>query len=334
MTYEPFYDFRSRYILPGLIKNYEYDTILIGTSMSQNFRPSLINKLYNCKSINLSCPGASAYEQALIFRKASISRNIKRVLVGIDAFAYAGDKKRLRDPNFPMYLYDFTIKYYPKYFLNYEILAKTRKINFSSMFDGLKYQYDLDKVGDAKERNTYSREMVMAAYKNKNFRALHFKKTFLKNSKISFRYNLVSIIEDNPNIDFILFFPPISIIQWIIYAEEGALADQLQFKKNVTQALRGLKNVKLYDLQDVESITHNLDNYKDMSHYSPAINNKTLELIQGDKFLLSDENFIMRQKKLSRQIQEYIKNKLPQFKQDSLKFALIRSRPDSKVGFF
>ena len=46
---DPFFQFRvkdnkymltGRFVSPGLIKNYEYDTLILGSSMTQNFRSS------------------------------------------------------------------------------------------------------------------------------------------------------------------------------------------------------------------------------------------------------------------------------------------------------
>ena len=38
--YEPYYSMQQRYQNPGLARNFPYDTVIIGASMSENFVPS------------------------------------------------------------------------------------------------------------------------------------------------------------------------------------------------------------------------------------------------------------------------------------------------------
>jgi hypothetical protein len=51
-----------------------------------------------------------------------------------------------------------------------------------------------------------------------------------------------------------------------------------------------LSNVELFDFQITKEITHNLNNYKDITHYSQDINYWILEQINKNNFLLNTQN--------------------------------------------
>jgi len=51
------------------------------------------------------------------------------------------------------------------------------------------------------------------------------------------------------------------------------------------------KNVKVYDLQVAKEITHNLDNYTDLSHYSGDINKWIIQQIKNDNYLTDLTDF-------------------------------------------
>ena len=74
LTYavDPFFQFRSRdgqymihqtYCSPGLIKTYDYDTILIGSSMSQNFDMDLFRSELGCNPLKIGIGGMSEDDQ-------------------------------------------------------------------------------------------------------------------------------------------------------------------------------------------------------------------------------------------------------------------------------
>jgi len=64
--YKPVFSKQQRYQNPGLVKNYKYDTIIIGSSMSENNVPSYLNAKMEVNALKLSIMGSSAKEQYII----------------------------------------------------------------------------------------------------------------------------------------------------------------------------------------------------------------------------------------------------------------------------
>ena len=58
----------ERYQNSGMIKHTEYDSVIIGSSVTSNFRASWFDELFNCKTLKLSYPGGcfSDFDTALI----------------------------------------------------------------------------------------------------------------------------------------------------------------------------------------------------------------------------------------------------------------------------
>ena len=59
LSYRLYYE---RYINPGIVKNFEYDTIITGSSMNQNFKTSQVDKLWGTNSVKVAFSGAGFRE--------------------------------------------------------------------------------------------------------------------------------------------------------------------------------------------------------------------------------------------------------------------------------
>ena len=64
--------------------------------------------------------------------------------------------------------------------------------------------------------------------------------------------------------------------------------------------------MKLYDFQIASEVTHNLENYKDITHYSQNINNWMLTEMINDKFLMNDSLIQDFEIEFRNQINQYI----------------------------
>ena len=87
-----------------------------------------------------------------------------------------------------------------------------------------------------------------------------------------------------------MFFPPYSILTYKVWEEKESLNAILRFKKYVYDKLISLENVYLYDFQVAKDITHDLNNYKDITHYSQSISLWIIDQIYKNNFLLNSEN--------------------------------------------
>ncbi len=123
--YAPVWSTNERYQNPGLARSYDYDTVIIGSSMTQNFYPSYVDRVLGARTIKLSISGSTAHEQYLILRVALDTGKPKRVIWAIDDWAFRGAPDRVRSDlgPFPFFLYDTNPLGYVQYLFNGSIFS-------------------------------------------------------------------------------------------------------------------------------------------------------------------------------------------------------------------
>ncbi len=84
----------ERYLNAGLIKSYDFNSIAIGSSLSENFSNNDISQYLKFnRPIKLCISGSSSYEVYLTL-KASLKKNPEKILYSINPFCFSlGVKK-------------------------------------------------------------------------------------------------------------------------------------------------------------------------------------------------------------------------------------------------
>ena len=95
------------------------------------------------------------------------------------------------------------------------------------------------------------------------------------------------MMEDNENVEFLIYYPPYANLWWNYAQEYQSIEAILGFKEYIYSKITNLDNVKLYDFQTDKSIIENLDNYKDMVHFSPEISRKIIQDIKLGKNVIN-----------------------------------------------
>jgi hypothetical protein len=273
----------QRYINPGLAKNADYDFVITGSSLMENYTLSEVNRACKAKSINLSFSAMSAFEQRKILEVALRHHAPRRVMMSLDynSFAPPIDQSlpEITDP-LPLYLYDENPFNDFRYLLSgtvtmraWVVFKDIHKRNEST---------DFNRAWNWEHEAIFSREHALKNIDpdNINRRFKQGQRTLARMKK-SFDVNIYSLVEANPGTEFNLIFPPYSIVVWADFVQRGQLGLSLDFKKYVVQRLEMFPNVRIFDMQWDENITHNLNLYTDIYHFSPAINRLMLDSVCG-----------------------------------------------------
>jgi hypothetical protein len=107
----------------------------------------------------------------------------------------------------------------------------------------------------------------------------------------NFERDAVALIARNPDARFDVYLPPYSILQWVAMrdASPATLKIVYDFSAYIGRRLAEFPNVRLHDFRAVREITHDLGNYSDVIHHSPAIDLKVLShLAAGDYVVTRD----------------------------------------------
>lgn len=96
----------ERYMNDGIVRHFNYDAIITGTSMTQNFKTSTLDMLFGTQSIKTSFSGATNKELAdNLDRAFSANSGIKMVVRSLDTYGLVQDKDLYAsDFDFPTYL--------------------------------------------------------------------------------------------------------------------------------------------------------------------------------------------------------------------------------------
>ncbi|WP_320034598.1 hypothetical protein [Halarcobacter sp.] len=296
-TLYTFLDDKPRYLNAGLAKNYDYDSVLIGSSMVENFYAKDIeNYLGFNKVLKLATRGGKIHEEVKTLETAiSNNKKLKNILFGLDIYAFSFLSQPVeKNKDFPEYLYDDNFFNDFTYLLNFNVLKNSYK--------SLLNPYDKNKVSDNLNKLYSWQEEYNMSFTKKNYNTqLQF--AYLKtNKKVSknlysldvlkdrFDNVFLPLIQNNTDKNFYLFFPPYSIGQFKIMEMSDYLSIHLDFKKYIFNRLKNYNNIKIFDFQIEKDITHNLSNYKDLTHYSEKINLLMLKQMSKNNYLLKEEN--------------------------------------------
>jgi hypothetical protein len=104
----------------------------------------------------------------------------------------------------------------------------------------------------------------------------------------NFERDAMGLITANPDVTFEIYFPPYSILQWVAMrdASPGRFEQVYKFTAYVSRRLTAFPNVRLYDFREARDVTHDLNNYGDVIHHSPAIDLKVLSWLTEGKYFV------------------------------------------------
>lgn len=282
----------ERYQNDGIARHYDYDSIITGTSMCQNFKCSEFNALWNAAAIKIASPGASYHESCEnIGRALSRHNGVKNILCSIDG-------NRLNYPalyeeydGYPTYLYDNNPFNDVNYLLNKEVLTKTIAVlNYTR--SGQKTT-TMDEYGSWNNYASFGKENVLASFTllDEREEALVLTEEDIQQIRENVSTNFVKLAETYPNTTFFLFFPPYSICYWEAMVRTKQLNAQLEAQRIGVELLLAAPNIQVYDFSYRIDITENLDNYTDTLHYGEWINSEILQMIAAGEGRLTKDNF-------------------------------------------
>ncbi|WP_081393956.1 stalk domain-containing protein [Paenibacillus odorifer] len=291
--YTPLLSEEERYQNPGLAKNYDYDNIIIGTSMTENFLPSQVDASLGGTTLKLSMEGSTVDEHYKIAKLALETGKVKQVLWGLDYFslklATAVDEE-----DFPDYLYDGKLWTDYKYWFNssvYKQFISSIKNNLSGEAkQNLEYLYNWD------NKVVFGKQYVAESYLMACDKELDYgtNEESIEQVKGYFNTYIRPLLEEYPDVQFYFYYPPYSVMRQVAWSASNPVRfnNQLFMRQWIFEQFEQFPNVKLYDFQAEADWTFNLDLYKDLSHHNGEVNTWIAEAIGQDnsKYRVTSSN--------------------------------------------
>lgn len=281
--------YNERYQNDGIVKHFDYNALITGTSMTQNFKNSEMDKLFGTKSIKVSFAGATYREiRENLERAFTANPDLRLVLWGLDYNSFYGNCNAMTYDSLPVYLYDYNPLNDVNYLFNKSVLlgetyqnviAFTKSGGHTTTFDEYKNwnaycSFGKDVILPQMSRPMKAEDMVYQELNTENIDK-----------------NVLSIVKANPNTDFYLFWTPYSIIFFDEANQNGSLKNILRWEKEALELMLPYENIHFFSIyDDFETIT-DLNNYTDYLHYHEDVNSYLLRCMASGEHELTMDNY-------------------------------------------
>ena len=268
--YTPLYD-NQIYCNSGIARHYTYDAVMVGSSMIENTRVSTLDACFGVQSVKLPFQGGYPYNYARVLDIAFGTHEMAAVFYALDVTSFAMPADSPSNP-LPEYLWNDSLLDDVYYLLNAGVLI-------DEIGNTLRYNLRGDLPENPRDAMytwtdvRFSREAALASYDFNSPRYEmtepdHFAGRVLRNWEL----NLKPYLEAHPDTTFYLYFPPYSVIYWVLQTDAGVRETQLWAREQLAQWLLAYDNVRLFDFAAREEWTLDLDRYMDYSHHDPQMN--------------------------------------------------------------
>lgn len=257
----------GRYQNASTARNFDYDTVIMGTSISANASASQVEALFGGKAIKMIVLDGYFSDFSAALDIALETHAVKRVIWGIDSNILARSESG-RTVDLPEYLYNRNPFDDVQYLFNKDLLSDMGEI----LAGWRRHQAPTMDDAFAWEARGWSKQHALAGYpRPQSFAPAAPPDSLLDNAREGLAV-LEGYARDNPQVDFQLYMAPYSILFWDKTARSGLLDATLEMHRTVMEALCALPNVSLYYFLDEYSLITDLDHYADHIHFSPDIN--------------------------------------------------------------
>ncbi|MEE1283674.1 MAG: hypothetical protein UHK54_02320 [Acutalibacteraceae bacterium] len=277
--------FSPIYSTAPAIRTADYDCVIIGSSMVQNFDASEFASQLDCKPLKLALGALEPDELLWLYNNTQEQGKAKKYIINIDLHRFAANESV--EPNcgrFPEYMYHPSGLSQFKYLLGYETwfrfiplqlaLTTVETLNiplpesFKGSFDNA---IDINSAGCWNEQNPPGEDALIDAF---NSNTVVFNDgdsdVYSKNALANMDYFLDKLTDKlDSDEEIIIYLPPYSSLYW---AEKNSKQLEIIFALREKIAVFAAKydNIHLCDLQ-AESYVEKLDLYMDRSHASLTI---------------------------------------------------------------
>lgn len=259
----PLYDQES-YNNPGIARNYDYNAVILGTSMVEMSNPSVIDACFGVSSVKLPMRGSHTAQMGWQLDHILDTHALDLAILAVDAYSLMGppdDMEEIYD-----YLWNDSRLDDVNYLLNRDVLlvkipkmlknaGKPLDTKRDDMYKWTDVTFAAQSVYDAIGYPRAQSEMTDPEYR-------------IERSTENIERHLEAHIAAHPETTFKIYMPPYSVGYWYLFTRGGLSEQQFRSRARVCELLLEYPNVEIYDYSSrIEWIT-DLDEYFDYSHHS------------------------------------------------------------------
>lgn len=287
------------YMNDGMCKNYDYEALITGTSMTSGFSEKEASDLFHMTFLRATFLG-EGFKRINENLESAIEHNsnLKFVIRSVDTLWFVSDTNWLAYDNYPVYLYNDNLIDDTQYLYNFDMWADVLIPTLKTFHIPTNKEEFVFTELDEKQKDYLDNESALANYQRP-------KKEYLSvNSSDNAEYfsymdsnlydNLLQIVEQNPEIEFYFYFPPYSILWWdgINQVGDGRVNRRIDMEQYAIEKILAYDNVRLFSFFNNFDMICDLHNYSDDIHYHSDINSQILKWMKSGEYELTKENYL------------------------------------------
>ena len=280
----------KEYQCTGSLKTFDYDSVIAGSSVAENYYNDWFNKGFDCTVIKAIRSYGATADLCFLLDIVFEHQDIKYVFYNLDPSALTADAQTTYElTGCPMYLYDDNYINDIEYWLNKGVLMeKIPYLIANSVIDGA---YDENDSYNWAQWKQFNSDMALGLYIRKPSISemkpeKYYEDILNQNLKL-----LTDRIKAHPDTTFYVFIPPYSMLWWDNIYREGDTESYLYNMEYTMKTLLFYENVKFYYFQNDRKVITNLENYMDILHFSPEINHYICDSMMSNSHRINLNNY-------------------------------------------
>ena len=228
---------QAEYQVIGTLRTFDYDSLIVGSSMAENYNNRWFDEIFNCTTIKAVKPGANTSDLLYLLEEAYNANKIENIFYTLDVSALTTTiQEHFVNDGMPLYLYNKNPFDDIKYLFNKHVI-----------FEDIPYMIANSFIGDYDEGDSFN----WAKYKEFGniYHTLKEEKEPEKDLNEYGKYvdynldKLENLIKVHPETNYIFMIPPYSYLWWYeaymygdmdlnFYALEQAFTRLLKYKSS------------------------------------------------------------------------------------------------------
>ena len=271
----------SRQMIPGVLRHFEYDSLVAGNSQSQNIPLAALRETLGWNAVKAASPACSprALGQFLEIAFAARGEALTNVWFGINIASYAGTLDFGNDDT-AAHLYDAGHWRDYKYLLDSGvILQRVPKSLWATLgFGGKHYALRANPDNmfmldfDGENKRAFGEQPVRRDYLDDLARGARKRSAIDTKARMDdVASHVIRHARAHPRATFHAVLAPMTSLAWRRLALDNQLDGVLEFLDAMLRALMAEPNIRVIDAMSDTALATDLSLFRDTVHFSPAV---------------------------------------------------------------
>ena len=280
----------KEYQIPGILENYEYDSLLVGSSTAMSLDADRLNERFSCVTVKAVGNSAPAPQLNYYMDLAFEGHELKYVFYGLDVFSFYSDPDMQPVSEEVAYLTNKNPFDDVQYFWNMDVIGEKvpemLRSDPENAPEGLLYAFNRgSQTGPESVLVNHTPGNVMEP----KAKPLDYQAKYVTGNIA----RLETKVREHPETQFLFFVPPYHIVWWDNAYEMGLLDTYLYTLETCMERLLSYDNVHFYRTDfNEELVITDVYQYMDYIHGSVEVTERMAEQIGTPEQEITLDNYL------------------------------------------